>query len=87
MGDQASEGASEARLTGAIRSRQDVIRMLEQMCKYYEKNEPSSPVPLLLQRAKRIASKDFLEIIRDLSPKALDDIQAIGGIENEPNSK
>ena len=34
--------------------------------------EPSSPVPLLLQRAKRLFAKDFLEILRDLTPGGVD---------------
>ncbi len=53
---------------GAIRSRDDVIRTLEKLCRYYEQNEPSSPVPLLLKRAKRLVKKDFFDIVQDLAP-------------------
>lgn len=75
-----------ASFTGEVRSRADVIRALDAVCRYYEQNEPSSPVPLLLKRAKRIASKSFLDIIRDLSPKALGEIQAIGGVDEDETS-
>jgi hypothetical protein len=37
-------------------------------------------VPLLLQRAKRLASKDFLSIIRDMVPESMPQIASIGGI-------
>lgn len=62
-----------------ITSREDVIRTLDRLCKYYEKYEPSSPLPLLLMRAKRLASMSFLDIIKDLSPDALSQARAVGG--------
>src|SRR5688572_19560972 len=40
---------------GAINSRDDVVKALDKICEFYEKSEPSSPVPLLLRRAQRIA--------------------------------
>jgi type VI secretion system protein ImpA len=57
-----------------------VIRALDKICDYYKRYEPSSPVPLFLNRAKRLASKSFLEILRDLTPDALNQALAIGGI-------
>jgi type VI secretion system protein ImpA len=67
-------------LTGEISSRDDVIRALDKICDYYKRYEPSSPVPLFLNRAKRLASKSFLEILRDLTPDALNQALAISGI-------
>ena len=57
--------------SGKIRSREDAVRMLDQISEYFRRNEPSSPVPLLLQRAKGLISKDFMEILRDLTPDAI----------------
>jgi type VI secretion system protein ImpA len=77
----AAEGTPSAgRLSGEVRSRQDVLTALDRICQYYERNEPSSPVPLLLKRAKRLASKTFLEIVRDLTPDAVSQIEALGGV-------
>ena len=70
-------------MSGAIQGREDVIRQLDRICAWYEANEPSSPVPLLLQRAKRLVSKDFLELVRDLSPGGLSELFTVAGIENE----
>lgn len=53
--------------SGEIRSRDDVIRMLDRITEYYNRNEPSSPVPLLVQRAKRLVSADFMAIIKDIA--------------------
>jgi len=67
-------------LSGEIANTEQVLLVLDKVCRYYERNEPSSPVPLLVRRAQRLVSKDFLEIIRDLSPDAMDQIERIGGI-------
>ena len=64
---------------GAIGSRQDVARVLDLLCDYYARCEPSSPIPLLLQRAKRLVHMDFLEIIRDLAPDGLAQVEVIRG--------
>lgn len=71
---------------GVIDSRQEVLRALDSICEYYARKEPSSPVPLLLQRAKRLASKDFLEIIRDMAPDSLAHVQLIAGADGPPES-
>jgi type VI secretion system protein ImpA len=72
-------------IAGEIVSPDDVAQALERICEYYRKHEPSSPIPLLLQRAKRLISKDFLEIIRDLAPSGAAEAESIGGVE-KPNS-
>jgi type VI secretion system protein ImpA len=82
-GEDGAPVAAAARLTGEIQSREDVIKALEKICQYYARNEPSSPLPLLLTRAKRLASKSFLEIVQDLTPGALAQIQALAGTDND----
>jgi type VI secretion system protein ImpA len=68
-------------ISGDIRSREDVINVLEKICRFYEQHEPSSPIPLLLKRAQRLVAKSFLDIVRDLTPEAMNQINVIGGIE------
>jgi type VI secretion system protein ImpA len=68
---------------GEIRSRDDAVRAIDHISDYFRKNEPSSPVPLLLQRAKRLVAKDFMEILRDLTPDAVSQAEAIGGVRSE----
>jgi type VI secretion system protein ImpA len=69
-------------LTGEIRSREDVVRLLHKMCEYYAQAEPSSPVPLVLKRAARLAEMDFMQIIKDMSPETIAQIQTITGEQN-----
>jgi type VI secretion system protein ImpA len=67
--------------SGTIRNRSDVTRTIDRICEYYAKAEPSSPVPLLLQRAKRLVNMDFMGIVRDLTPSGVNEAEVIGGID------
>jgi type VI secretion system protein ImpA len=57
---------------GQIRSRADVVRALDAICAYYAKHEPSSPVPLIMKRARLLVSMGFLDIVDELAPGAVD---------------
>lgn len=65
---------------GDISRREDVIMVIERICAYYARVEPSSPVPLLLQRAKRLATMDFLSIVRDMAEQGLGQVGTVAGI-------
>ena len=85
---ESAEGEVESEPTaqsapGTINSRDDALRVLDRVSEYFRKNEPSSPVPLLLQRAKRLISKDFIEILRDMAPQGLSDVEKIGGLDRD----
>ncbi|MHC4169639.1 MAG: type VI secretion system protein TssA [Planctomycetota bacterium] len=66
-------------LSGEISSPQEALLAIEKVCQYFDRYEPSSPVPLLLRRAQRLVSKNFLEVIRDVCPDVLEQIQMLGG--------
>lgn len=66
-----------------ISSRDDVVRALDHLCDYYAGHEPSSPVPLLLKRARRLVNGSFVDIVRDLAPDALSQIQSVCGTEKD----
>ena len=65
---------------GAIKSHQDAIRALDAVADFFRRNEPSSPVPMFLERATRLVAKDFLEVLADIAPEALPAVRAVGGI-------
>lgn len=69
-----------------INNRQDVIRMLDQICTYYAQNEPGSPVPLMLKRARKLVEKNFLDIVQDLAPKSAAEIKTLisGATDEKP---
>ena len=68
---------------GAITSRQDAIRALEAVAEFFRHNEPSSPIPLLIDRAKRLVSKSFLEVLADVAPDALAQARSVGGLSQD----
>ena len=66
---------------GSINSRDDVVRALDRLCEWIERHEPSNPAPLLLRRAQRLMSKSFIDIVRDLAPEGLGQIEKLAGIQ------
>jgi type VI secretion system protein ImpA len=63
----------------SVNSRGDVVRALDLVLDYYRENEPSSPVPLLVARAKRLVPLSFIDAIKDLAPGGLKDLQLVAG--------
>lgn len=79
----AGGGAPVAAAPGAINSPTDVANTLDRIIAYYQRAEPSSPLPLLLERAKRLVGADFLTIVNDMAPRGLENVQLIGGLEDD----
>lgn len=80
---EAPAEAAPAGVVGAVRSRQDALRALDAVAAYFAQAEPSSPVPIFLERAKRLVSKSFLEALQDIVPDALNAAKAAGGIRDD----
>jgi type VI secretion system protein ImpA len=85
--DEAAGGSGEVAAgvvaVGAIRSREDAVRALEAVAAYFRANEPSSPVPLFVERAKRLVALNFLEVLADLAPDALTEAKRVSGVKDE----
>lgn len=59
--------------SGGINSRDDVVRALDAISAYYVRQEPSSPVPFALRRAREWISLDFMAVLQDIAPGSLDE--------------
>jgi type VI secretion system protein ImpA len=88
-GEAVDEGAAAAggvkdkgaiSLSGDIQSAQEALLALDKVCQYFDRHEPSSPVPLLLRRAQRLVSKSFLEVVKDFCPAGMSQVEMIGGV-------
>jgi type VI secretion system protein ImpA len=66
-----------------VNSREDAIRTLETIATWFRTHEPSSPVPLLLDRARRLVSRSFMEVLADIAPDSVAQARLIGGIRND----
>lgn len=82
-GDVAPAEGRAKQPTHAVNSQADVHQVLDNVIAYYKRSEPSSPVPILLERAKRLVGADFLEIVKDMAPGGVDNVQLVGGIEDD----
>jgi type VI secretion system protein ImpA len=82
-GGAAAGGAVKSAPSGAITSPRDVEMALDRVLAYYVAYEPSSPLPLLLQRAKRLVGADFMTIMKDIAPSGVDNVMVVGGLSED----
>ena len=83
---EATTGAgagSKGALSGAVNSRADAVRAIELICAYLERHEPTNPAQLFLRRARGLLERNFLELLKELAPNALDDVARIVGVDPE----
>jgi len=93
-GEEAGEpapGAASPRqpaqgFSGKVQSRTEVLKALGQIIDFYKENEPSSPVPLLLRRAQRMVTMNYVELVTELTPDAMSQLQIITGSESSEES-
>ncbi len=62
-----------------INNQTDVKTAIDLILDYYKRAEPSSPVPLILARARRLVGADFMTIVQDMAATAEDEVRTIGG--------
>ncbi|MDB6007966.1 MAG: type secretion-associated protein ImpA family [Gammaproteobacteria bacterium] len=81
-----ADGTAGAEVSGSadgveiIKSRQEAIRAIDAAVLFFRRYEPSSPVPLLLERARRLVSKSFMEVLEDIAPEGVPQAKLVGGI-------
>jgi type VI secretion system protein ImpA len=62
-----NDGAATRRLEAKTRA--DAFRLLEQIGAFYRSAEPSSPLPYLTDRARDLAGRDFLSLLKHVLPE------------------
>lgn len=81
--DSGPAPAAGAAAPGRIGSREDVIRALDGIIEFYARVEPSSPVPFLARRMRRMVPMDFLQLIEDLTPGGLKEFRLLAGLSED----
>ena len=51
-------------------TRQQALALMDRIAAFFKASEPSSPVPWLIERARALAERDFLALLREVLPKA-----------------
>ncbi|HVV93440.1 MAG TPA: type VI secretion system ImpA family N-terminal domain-containing protein [Hyphomicrobiales bacterium] len=66
--DGAGTGAGDGAPVAAAASRPEALALLEEVAAFYRAAEPSSPIPLLVARARDFAESDFMSILQHVLP-------------------
>ena len=82
-----SPGGTAGAFSHSLGSRTEVVKAMDAICAYLERHEPTNPVPLLIRRAKRLMSKNFLEIVQDISPDGIDQVKLVAGVEADGSNQ
>ncbi|PBC03469.1 type VI secretion system protein TssA [Mesorhizobium sp. WSM3860] len=69
-----------AGLPDRITSRDDVVKCLDLVVAFYDRTEPSSPIPHLARRVRRMVHMDFVELMEDLAPSGLKEFRLLAGV-------
>lgn len=78
------EGQATVAISRAdIGSREDVRQTLDRLCAWFAVHEPTSPVPFLLQRARKLLDLNFMELLQDLAPDGVAQMALVSGIRND----
>ena len=81
--EAATPGAARGGISGQVGSREDARRALERVCEYLERHEPSNPASLFARRAQRMLDMNFLDIMRELSPDSMHQLETLTGTKPE----
>jgi type VI secretion system protein ImpA len=68
-GMPAPDSGVENSVAFVVENRGQALGLLEQVGAYFRNAEPSSPVPFLVDRARELAQRDFLSLLRDVLPE------------------
>ncbi|MDR0684521.1 MAG: type VI secretion system protein TssA [Spirochaetaceae bacterium] len=81
----AATGTPLALLSYRAASRTEALLLLKKGAEYFQREEPNSPIPQLVDRAVRFSEMSFIDLIEDIMPDALPRGRDILGI--KPESK
>jgi type VI secretion system protein ImpA len=73
-------------LPDRLGSRDDVIKCLDLVISFYDRTEPSSPIPHLARRIRRMVPMDFLDLMEDLAPSGLKEFRLVAGVPDQKKS-
>ncbi|TPJ83063.1 type VI secretion system protein TssA [Mesorhizobium sp. B2-6-2] len=80
MASVASPVDASAGLPDRINSRDEVVKCLDLVVAFYDRTEPSSPIPHLARRVRRMVHMDFVELMEDLAPSGLKEFRLLAGV-------
>ena len=70
-------------IPGAVNSRRDVERCLDMIIDFYERTEPSSPIPHLARRMRKMVPMNFLQLMEEIAPSGMKEFKNVAGVDEK----
>ena len=77
--------APAASIPGQINTRRDVERVLDLVIDFYERTEPSSPIPHLARRMRKMVPMNFMQLMEEIAPSGLKEFRTTAGVFDDKN--
>lgn len=75
--------AAAGGIPGAVNSRRDVERCLDMIIDFYERTEPSSPIPHLARRMRKMVPMNFLQLMEEIAPSGMKEFKNVAGVDDK----
>lgn len=75
--------AAAGSIPGAVNSRRDVERCLDMIIDFYERTEPSSPIPHLARRMRKMVPMNFLQLMEEIAPSGMKEFKNVAGVDDK----
>lgn len=72
--------ANGAGIPGRISSRDEVERCLDLIIDFYERTEPSSPIPHLARRVRKMVPMNFMQLMEEIAPSGMKEFRNAAGV-------
>lgn len=79
---QAPAAPPASGLPGQITSRAEVERALDMIIAFYEATEPSSPLPHLAKRLRKMVPMNFVQLMEEIAPSGLKEFRSLAGTDD-----
>jgi type VI secretion system protein ImpA len=73
-------------IPGSVNSRRDVERCLDMIIDFYERTEPSSPIPHLARRMRKMVPMNFLQLMEEIAPSGMKEFKNVAGVDDKAKS-
>ena len=73
-------------IPGAVNSRRDVERCLDMIIDFYERTEPSSPIPHLARRMRKVVPMNFLQLMEEIAPSGMKEFKNVAGVDDKKSA-
>jgi type VI secretion system protein ImpA len=66
-----------------VNSRRDVEKCLDMIIDFYERTEPSSPIPHLVKRVRKMVPMNFVQLMEEIAPGGMKEFRNVAGVDDK----